>query len=75
MRLFLLLALVLIGTLLWRSIRAPKASERQTPPRAEPQPQDMVTCALCGMHLPQTDAVQGQRGLYCSAEHRQRAEA
>ncbi len=39
-----------------------------------PAPQDMVACALCGLHLPRPDAVSGNDGrLYCSQEHRQSA--
>jgi hypothetical protein len=34
----------------------------------------MVSCAVCGVHLPQPDAVRGGDGrLYCSQEHRLRA--
>lgn len=74
MRLFLLLAVVLIGALWWRSRRTPNATDRPAPPRTEAPPQDMVACTLCGMHLPRTDAIEGHQGLYCSDEHRQRAE-
>jgi uncharacterized protein len=31
----------------------------------------MVSCAHCGLHLPQPDALEGEGGRhYCSAEHR-----
>jgi hypothetical protein len=34
----------------------------------------MVSCPVCGLHLPQPEAVAGNNGLYyCSHEHRQRA--
>jgi uncharacterized protein len=73
MRAFLLLVLVLIVVWLWRSSRSGSSNGRKTPP-GQPQPQAMVACALCGVHLPQADALAGRQGLYCSAEHRQRAE-
>ena len=37
---------------------------------ARPQPQTMVRCAHCDLHLPQIDAVSGSQGVYCSAAHR-----
>lgn len=75
MKIFLLLAVVLLGAWLWRSNRAAKTPEpKAPPPPAAPQPQDMVACALCGVHLPQAEAVAGRQGVYCSVEHRQRAE-
>jgi uncharacterized protein len=34
----------------------------------------MVACAHCGLHLPQEEAVNGTKGLYCSTEHRAAAQ-
>jgi uncharacterized protein len=31
----------------------------------------MVACLQCGTHLPESEAVQGRQGAYCSTEHRQ----
>lgn len=75
MKFFLVLAVVLLGVWLWRAgrrIDAPPPKPPATPP--SPSPQDMVSCALCAVHIPMADAVAGQQGLYCSVEHRQRAE-
>lgn len=51
--------------------------KRRSRPSARPprgsvtDPQVMVRCAHCGVHLPQVDALQGVRGNdYCCAEHR-----
>jgi uncharacterized protein len=33
-----------------------------------------VACAHCGIHLPRAEAVSGQKGLYCSTEHRSAAQ-
>ncbi len=38
------------------------------------QPQNMVRCAYCDLHLPQSDAVTGALGQYCSSAHRQAKE-
>lgn len=35
----------------------------------------MVSCALCDLHIPQSEAVQAQGKYYCCAEHRKRAES
>lgn len=69
---YLLLALVLfVAFQIWRSNRR-KAAQ---PPAAKPQlrePEDMVTCAHCGVHLPSSDALLSpDHHAYCSSEHRQ----
>jgi uncharacterized protein len=32
--------------------------------------QHMVRCAHCDLHLPQSDALEGSLGFYCSTAHR-----
>jgi len=56
----------------WAWKRARAGSTRQTPP-ATSGPQDMVTCAHCGIHLPHDEAVAGAHGQYCSPAHRSAA--
>lgn len=34
--------------------------------------QAMVSCALCGLHLPRTDALPAGERFFCCEEHRQR---
>jgi len=36
---------------------------------------DMGRCDLCGMHCPSEDLIAGERGVYCSTQHRSQAEA
>ena len=70
----LLLALVVIAYLFWRNARldARKARDEKNKPPASPQ--DMVSCPVCAVHLPRSDAVAGADGvLYCSQEHRLKA--
>lgn len=74
MKFLLVLAVVLIGFFVWRSNR-----EQRRPPAARPGPDpakaiDMLPCAVCGVHCPQADAVQGKKGVYCSVQHRRQAE-
>jgi uncharacterized protein len=47
------------------------ANQKPSPPAS---PSNMVTCAQCGIHLPQDEAVTGTQGLYCSTEHRAAAQ-
>ena len=74
MKYLLVLVIVLVAVWLWRNNRR---QEKQQPPTATtslPQPQDMVRCPVCSVHLPRTDALAGPDGrLYCCQDHRQRA--
>ena len=74
MKYLVLFAVLFIAYLLWRNARL--REERRDPPRPgrAAGPQEMVSCPVCGVHLPRSEAVPGQRGiLYCSNEHRLRA--
>ncbi len=73
MKFLLLLVVVLVAAWAWRANRPLEAPKKHKP--TEPQPQDMVSCARCGVHFPKADAVAGRDGLYCCAEHRQHAES
>lgn len=76
MKLLLVLAAVLLGVWLWRSGRSGATPRTDQPPPPPPAvPQDMVACALCGLHVPRSEAVAGRRGLYCCTDHQQRAES
>ena len=78
MKYLLVLGIVFIVLWLWRSNRrAPPVQQR--PPgegaTAQPRLQDMVSCAVCDLHVPLADATTGQGGaVYCSVDHRRRAE-
>jgi uncharacterized protein len=77
MKYLLVIAVVMVAFWIWRNNRRAEAAERAAQrPAARPpgQPVTMVACRVCGTHLPQTDAVTGRQGSYCSAEHRQRLE-
>jgi uncharacterized protein len=66
-----LLILLLVLVVIWavKRGRTPKPPRTQNPAEAA-TPSEMVTCAHCGIHLPQEEAVSGQKGLYCSTDHR-----
>jgi uncharacterized protein len=74
MKLALLLLIVLFAAWLWRSRRQTTAPKQRS--QAKPAtPQDMVACLHCGTHLPAVECISGQRGAYCSEEHRLAAES
>jgi uncharacterized protein len=81
MKYLLVLAVLAVAFWVWRKNRQnAKAESKKTPP-ADPgssavmQPQAMLQCAVCGVHLPAADAVVGRKGSYCSTSHRQQLEA
>lgn len=69
---FILLLAVVLGTIwLMRSLRKPKLPPR--PDAAPPPPaipEDMVSCAQCGVHLPRSESFPGRGGVFCSEAHR-----
>jgi uncharacterized protein len=72
MKFLLLAAIVLVVYLLWRSARRPSSG---APPQARLEdPQQMVQCATCAVHLPAGDAVPGKLGSYCCVQHRDQKE-
>jgi uncharacterized protein len=76
MKFFIILGIVLLAVWLWRSGRRDSTGPDRPapPPSTPPDPQEMVRCAHCGVHLPRGDALIGRVGYYCSPEHRQLAE-
>jgi uncharacterized protein len=72
---------VLLGVWLWRKNRAEAQEDKQSSskpaqrPANHAQPQIMLSCAVCGVHLPQSDVLVGKQGSYCSAAHRQQKES
>lgn len=68
--LLLLVVLVVVGVMAARGRRRePPPDTRRPPPGPGGAP--MIACAHCGVHLPQQDALQDDRGRsYCGEEHR-----
>lgn len=72
MKYLLVLAVLVVAYLLWRSARTRDEREAAPAPKKAPAlAQDMVRCPVCSVHLPRPDALPGASGrLYCSPEHR-----
>jgi len=76
MKYLLVFAVLAVAFYVWRAGRrdAPRDPPPRKPGAGQAQPQDMVQCASCAVHLPRGDSLAGPDGAaYCSEEHRQRA--
>jgi uncharacterized protein len=72
MKYLLVLLVVVVAVNIWRHRRrARMGSEAQGPARSIAAPQDMVACAVCGLHLPRSDALSTRGQYFCCAEHRE----
>jgi uncharacterized protein len=70
MKYLLVVAVVLLVLGLARARRRVN-SKSARPAAATDQPEAMVRCAHCGVHLPRREALAGAApGLYCSEAHR-----
>lgn len=77
MKLLIVLLAVLVGIWLWKRGRRLSRQQEPSSSRARSRPrqaQIMMSCPVCGVHIPLSDAVQGQRNSYCSVAHRREAE-
>jgi uncharacterized protein len=76
MKYLLVIAVVVIVLYLLRTKAhgdAPRSPQARAP---QGEPQDMIECPVCSVHLPRTDALPGPGGrLYCCADHVRRGEA
>lgn len=74
MKYLLVIGLVLLVFFLWRHNR--QAEKRSTPrqqPGAPAAATEMVACSVCQVHLPKSEALIGNDGIYCSEAHRRQA--
>lgn len=80
----ILIALLVIIAVVWllRATRKDRSgsepgSKSKTPraDRSAPdEPTKILQCQHCGVHVPASDCVRGERGVYCTAAHRQAVE-
>jgi uncharacterized protein len=67
--LFLIAAFALVW-LLRRSLGRRPDDRAAPPPNAVQEPQPIVACAQCGVHLPSNEALPGRGGVFCGEAHR-----
>ena len=66
-----LIRLIIILFGLWLVLRIIKRAlaSRENNPSRKPSITSMVACAYCGLHLPESDAIQKDGKHYCCEEH------
>ena len=69
---YLLVLILALGVFwLWRHNRQAEQKAAQRPvPRRQLPAVEIVECAVCGVHLPQPEAITDTRGSYCCEAHR-----
>lgn len=72
MKFLLVIAVIAVGYLWWRHHRSLEGNRQQGPePPRRPsasdsaEPQRMVRCVVCGVHLPAVDAANSDQGAHC----------
>ncbi len=75
MKLLVLLAVLALAYCLWRKRDAPVPPAQRGAPDTPRIPQPMLRCAVCGLHLPASDAITTTTGTYCCEEHQRQAAA
>jgi uncharacterized protein len=73
-----LLTILVLGILVYLIVsRMRRGGDREVPPPRAPSdrsasglPEDMVRCAVCGVHLPRSESFTSRGQFYCSEEHR-----
>jgi len=68
-KLILLLFLGLLAYLVLKGFQRPPSSRPKTGRKAR-APERMVACARCGINVPESEAIAGNGGPFCSEEHR-----
>ena len=78
MKYLLVAVLVLVVFWLWRHNRDTErrdaaAARPPAPSKPGTAVTEIVACQVCGVHLPKSDALIGDTGMYCSDAHRRQA--
>lgn len=71
------LLILAIVAVIWAVARGQRRQSHPTRRKAKPAapPQNMVACARCGVHLPESDALREGRHFYCCTAHRDQGPA
>ena len=70
-----LLLLALIGVIWWMWKKRSALPQADGDVRRDREPEKMVVCAHCGVHLPESDSLTDGQAIYCNAAHRDAARA
>jgi uncharacterized protein len=72
LKFLLLLAVIFAVYWLFKSFK--RKAEGGAKPPAPAGAEDMVRCAMCGLHLPRSESLPAGTQFYCSADHRRQSE-
>jgi uncharacterized protein len=66
----LLIFLLVLGGIWWvrRALKRPRRGAGREPRLNEPE--RVLACAHCGVHVPESEGVRDESGFYCSEGHR-----
>lgn len=70
-----ILLLLAVFVLLWMLRGSLRRDRPPPPPPQAPEPQAMLRCAQCGLHLPRDESLPGKGGVFCGEAHRSAFEA
>ena len=73
MKYLLWIGVILI--ILWFLRSKGNRQTRETRRPTAREPERMVSCAFCGVHLPESESIKDAGLFYCCAEHRRDAQA
>lgn len=67
--------LLLLALAVWLILSLLKQYRRSmdAPPAPRGEAQDMVACAVCGVHLPKSESILKKGAYYCCKEHSEQA--
>jgi uncharacterized protein len=68
-KLVILIVLLLACLTLWRRLQAWRQANGRQQAAEQAQPERMVRCQNCQVHLPEHQAIQSGQRWYCSREH------
>ena len=79
MKYLVVVLLVFVVFWLWsnnRRIVKKQADDARRPPQPNPKNAltEIVACDVCQVHLPRSEALIGNKGVYCSDAHRRQAD-
>ncbi len=69
MKLLFLVAAIAVAWWALRLLRRPHPVSAERPRDHEPRVENMVSCARCGLHVPESEAVHRDGRHYCSEAH------
>jgi len=65
-----LLLIALVAGIWWAWKKRSQRPPAPRPPKEAPDPELMVVCAHCGVHLPQSDSIRANGADFCCEAHR-----